>query len=90
MHFLRPARVRPVTASATVERAGRALTTATVRLEQDAKLVALGIGAFSCAWEAPEIGAAAMPQVAPPGEPGSWAARLGFGAAGARSRCLSS
>jgi acyl-coenzyme A thioesterase PaaI-like protein len=66
-HFLRPPKLGPVTAKATVERAGRALTTVTARLEQDGKPVALAVGAFSSAWDAPELGDVPMPEVAPPG-----------------------
>jgi acyl-CoA thioesterase len=69
VHFLRPAAIGPVAAHAVVERAGRSLSTATVRLEQDEKLVALGLGAFSGAWPAPEVGVVPMPEVAPPAEP---------------------
>src|SRR6478735_5487059 len=69
VHFLRPPKLGPVTARPIVERAGRALSTATARLEQDGKPVALGIGAFSPAWEAPEVGDAPMPTgVEPPAE----------------------
>jgi acyl-CoA thioesterase len=71
VHFLRPPRLGPVTARPVVERAGRALTTATARLEQDGQPVAIGVGAFSPAWDAPEIGDLPMPAgVTPPGEPG--------------------
>lgn len=68
VHFLRPAREGPVVVRPVVERAGRALTTATARLEQDGKAVAIGIGAFSSAWPAPEVGESTMPSVAPPAE----------------------
>ena len=70
VHFLRPPQLGPVTARPVVERAGRALTTATARLEQDGMPVAIGVGAFSPAWDAPALGEAPMPAgVAPPGEP---------------------
>ena len=69
VHFLRPPKLGPVTARPTVERAGRALSTVTARLEQDGKPVALGVGAFSPAWDAPDVGDAPMPGgVAPPTE----------------------
>ena len=70
VHFLRPPKLGPVTARPTVERTGRALSTATARAEQDGKPVAIGVGAFSPAWDAPAIGDAPPPRdVAPPGEP---------------------
>jgi acyl-CoA thioesterase len=69
VHFLRPPELGPVSARPVVERAGRALTTATARLEQDGKPVALGVGAFSPAWQAPDLGDRPLPAgVAPPGE----------------------
>jgi acyl-CoA thioesterase len=40
VHFLRPPKLGPVTARPIVERAGRALSTVTARLEQDGKPVA--------------------------------------------------
>lgn len=66
VHFLRPPAVGPVTASATVERQGRSLTTVTGRLEQDGKPVALGLGAFAGPYDAPSVGEVPMPDVAPP------------------------
>jgi acyl-CoA thioesterase len=64
-HFLRPPHDGPVVVSAKVERAGRSLTTVTGRLEQDDKLIALGLGAYSKAWEGPERDNAEMPDVEP-------------------------
>ena len=54
--------------SATVERAGRSMTTVTARLEQDGKPVALGVGAFAGAYGGPDVGERPMPDVAPPGD----------------------
>jgi|1186.fasta_scaffold300761_2 acyl-CoA thioesterase len=68
-HFLRPPKVGPITTTATVERAGRSMSTVTARLEQDGKPVALGLGAFSGPYDGPDIGERPMPEVAPPGEP---------------------
>jgi acyl-CoA thioesterase len=65
-HFLRPPRVGPVTVQTTVERAGRSMSTVSARMEQDGKPVALALGAFSGAYEAPEVGEVPMPAVAPP------------------------
>ena len=66
VHFLRPPQVGPVTVRPVVERAGRTLSSVTARLEQDGKLVALALGAFSAAWESPSIAHAPMPDVKPP------------------------
>src|SRR3954464_14230060 len=68
-HFLRPPKVGPITTTATVERAGRSMSTVTARLEQDGKPVALGLGAFSRPYDGTDIGERPMPEVAPPGEP---------------------
>ena len=66
VHFLRPPHAGPVTVRPAVERAGRSLTTVSARLEQDGKLVALAVGAFSVAWESPLLEDAPMPSVGPP------------------------
>jgi acyl-CoA thioesterase len=68
VHFLRPPHAGPVTVRPTVERAGRTLSTVTARLEQDGRLVALALGAFSTPWPGPEIADAPMPEVEPPDE----------------------
>jgi acyl-CoA thioesterase len=65
-HFLRPPRVGPVSVHTTVERAGRSMTSVSARMEQDGKPIALALGAFSGAYEAPEVGEVPMPAVAPP------------------------
>jgi acyl-CoA thioesterase len=64
-HFLRPPAVGPVHVTTDVVRAGRAMTTVTARMEQNGKPVALTLGAFSGAYEAPEVGELPMPPVAP-------------------------
>ena len=65
VHFLRPPAIGPVHASAVVERAGRAMTTMTGRLEQNGKPVALGLGAFADAYGGPDVGEIPMPVVPP-------------------------
>jgi acyl-CoA thioesterase len=67
VHFLRPPEAGPVTVRARVERAGRSLTSASARLEQDGKLLALALGAFSVPWESPLLAEAPMPEVERPG-----------------------
>lgn len=66
MHFLRVPEAGPVTLSAKVEREGRSLSTVSGRMEQDGKLLALALGAYSVPWESPLLGDEAMPDVAPP------------------------
>jgi acyl-CoA thioesterase len=68
VHFLRPPHAGPVTVRPTVERAGRTLSTVTARLEQDGRLIALALGAFSTAWPGPFLSDAPMPDVAPADE----------------------
>ena len=68
VHFLRPPEAGAITLRPTVERVGRSLTTATARLEQEGKLIALGVAAFSSPWPGPELSEAVMPRVEPPGE----------------------
>ena len=48
-----PAPRRPGDRPPHVERTGRSLTTVTARLEQDGKMIALALGAFSTPWESP-------------------------------------
>ena len=66
-YFLRPPAAGPVTLRPTVERTGRSLTTVSARLEQEGKLLALALGAFSVEWPGPLLSEAPMPQVEPPG-----------------------
>jgi acyl-CoA thioesterase len=70
VHFLRPPEAGPVTVRPVVERAGRSVTTATARLEQEGRSLALGVGSFSTAWPSPELADAPMPKVDPPGDRG--------------------
>ncbi|MDA0185433.1 thioesterase family protein [Solirubrobacter phytolaccae] len=66
VHFLRPPAIGPVQTQVTVERAGRSMSTVTGRLEQDGKPVALGLGAYAGAYDAPDVGELPMPDVPPP------------------------
>lgn len=67
-HFLRPPADGPVTVGATLERAGRSLSTVSGRLEQDGKLIALALAAYSTPWESPLLSDAPMPEVEPPAD----------------------
>jgi acyl-CoA thioesterase len=66
IHFLRPPHDGPVELTPTIERAGRTMTTATARLTQDGKLIALAVGSFATPWESPLLDDAPGPQVEPP------------------------
>jgi acyl-CoA thioesterase len=66
VHFLRVPEAGPVAVSAVVERRGRSLSTVSGRLEQGGKLIALGLGAYSIAWEGPLLDAPPMPECEPP------------------------
>lgn len=52
IHYLRPPSVGPVDIAVVIERAGRTLTTATARLIQEGRLMAIAIGAFALPREA--------------------------------------
>jgi acyl-CoA thioesterase len=64
-HFLRVPHAGPVTVMAQVEREGRSLSTVSGRLEQDGKLIALGLAAYSKPWPSPLLADARMPEVEP-------------------------
>jgi acyl-CoA thioesterase len=66
MHFLRPPQAGPITVRATIERAGRTLTSVSGRMEQDGKLMGLALGAFSTPWDSPLLNDSPMPDVDPP------------------------
>jgi acyl-CoA thioesterase len=65
VHFLRPPEAGPVTVRPVVERAGRSVTTASARLEQGGRLLALGVAVFSTPWAGPELSEVSMPEVEP-------------------------
>jgi hypothetical protein len=69
IHYARAPDPGPVTIATTVERQGRSLSTLSARLEQEGRLIALALGAFSVPWSGPELLDLAMPDVEPP-EPG--------------------
>jgi acyl-CoA thioesterase len=70
VHFLRPPEAGAVVVRPVVERAGRSVTSASARLEQEGRLLALGLAAFSTPWSSPDLFEAPMPDVAPPDEGG--------------------
>lgn len=68
MHFLRAPQAGELTVKAALEREGRSLSTASCRLEQGGKLIGLGLGAYSRAWEGPVLDQAPIPDAEPPDE----------------------
>ena len=66
MHFLRVPEAGPVGVQASVERAGRSLSTVSGRLEQGGRTIGLALGAYSKPWEGPLIDDSPMPEVEPP------------------------
>jgi acyl-CoA thioesterase len=74
IHYARAPQPGPVSITTVLEREGRSLSTLSARMEQDGRLTALVLAAFSLPWSAPEISDLAMPEVAPPAavrEPGN-------------------
>ncbi len=68
MHFLRSPGAGELEVSAVNEREGRSLTSVSSRLEQDGKLIGLGVGAWSKPWDGPLLDDSPMPEVEPPDE----------------------
>jgi acyl-CoA thioesterase len=65
LHYLRPPAEGPVDVAVTIERSGRTLTTATARLTQGDRLLALAIGAFASSREGFSFEDRAMPALPP-------------------------
>jgi acyl-CoA thioesterase len=65
IHYARAPEPGPVQIHTAIERAGRSLSTLSARMEQDGKLMALALAAFSVPWRAPEISDLPLPDVAP-------------------------
>lgn len=68
VHFLRVPKEEPFRLEVSVERAGRTLSTVTARLVQDAKPVALAVGAFALEREGPIFEELSSPEVPGPDE----------------------
>jgi acyl-CoA thioesterase len=73
IHYARAPEPGPVEIHTAIERAGRSLSTLSARMEQDGRLMALALAAFSVPWSAPAIAELELPAVEPPeprrGEP---------------------
>jgi acyl-CoA thioesterase len=65
VHFLRPPTPGPIVVRPVLERSGRMLSTVTARLEQEDRLIALGIGAFAGPQPGERFDGAPMPEVEP-------------------------
>ena len=70
IHYARAPQPGPVSVETVIERAGRSLSTVSARMEQEGRLTALVLGAFSVPWSGPEIDDMPMPPVAPARAPG--------------------
>jgi acyl-CoA thioesterase len=66
IHYARAPEAGAVRIATTIERAGRSLSTLSARMEQDGKLIALALAAFSVPWSGPELSDFDMPEVKPP------------------------
>jgi acyl-CoA thioesterase len=65
IHYARAPAPGPVEIHTAIERAGRSLSTLSARMEQEGKLMALALAAFSVPWHAPEISELPLPAVEP-------------------------
>ena len=66
VYFASVPREAPVDIRATVERSGRSVSFVSGRMEQEGKLIATGLAAFSTAWPSPEFADLSMPEVPSP------------------------
>ncbi len=66
VHYTSPPTEGPVTIATALERRGRSLTSCSARMEQDGRLVALTLAAFSTPRESVELCDVTMPDVPPP------------------------
>jgi acyl-CoA thioesterase len=66
IHYARAPEPGPVTIDTRRERVGRSLSTLSARMEQDGRLMALVLSAFSKSWGGPDISDIEMPAVAGP------------------------
>jgi acyl-CoA thioesterase len=66
IHYPRAPEPGPVSIRTTIEREGRSLSTLSARLEQDGRVVALALAAFSVPWPFRDVSDLEPPEVAPP------------------------
>ena len=67
IHYASAPKPGPVQIHTTLERQGRSLSTLSARMEQDGKVMALALAAFSVPWRSPEVSDLPMPELDPPG-----------------------
>lgn len=65
IHYARAPEPGPVEIRTSLERVGRSLSTLSARMEQDGRVVALVLSAFSVPWTGPEIDDLPLPDVLP-------------------------
>jgi acyl-CoA thioesterase len=65
IHYTRAPGPGPIVIRTLIEREGRSLSTLSARMEQDGRLMALALAAFSVPWHAPEISELPLPDVEP-------------------------
>jgi acyl-CoA thioesterase len=80
IHYARAPQPGPVQIHTRLERAGRSLSTLSARMEQDGRLVALVLSAFSVPWTGQEIDDLPLPDVEPPGPDREAGTAVRFGA----------
>jgi len=68
VHYIAPPTDGPIEVKTSIERVGKSRSSATARLEQDGDTKAIGLAAFSSAWESAEWAETEMPGVAPAGD----------------------
>jgi acyl-CoA thioesterase len=66
IHYTRAPEPGAIEIHTTVERAGRSLSTLSARMQQDGRVTALALAAFSVPWTAPGANELPMPELAPP------------------------
>jgi acyl-CoA thioesterase len=80
IHYARAPEPGPVEICTRVERSGRSLSTLSARMEQDGRLLALVLSAFSVPWSGPELNDLPLPDVEPAGPEREAGTALKFGA----------
>jgi acyl-CoA thioesterase len=80
IHYARAPEPGSVEIRTRIERAGRSLSTLSARMEQDGRLLALVLSAFSVPWTGEEIDDLPLPDVAPPGPEREAGTAISFGA----------
>lgn len=80
IHYARAPEPGPVRIRTVLEREGRSLSTLSARVEQEGRLIALALSAFSVPWSGPEISELPLPAVAGPDASRKAGTALEFGA----------